>query len=72
MALERHDRRAQDLCSQSTVSRLETLPDRRMARARPVAMVELYCASFAQVPKRITLDIDDSFDAVHGGQQLRL
>jgi hypothetical protein len=25
-----------------------------------------------QVPKRITLDIDDTFDAVHGGQQLRL
>jgi hypothetical protein len=36
------------------------------------AMVELYCASLAQVPKRITLDIDDTFDAVHGGQQLRL
>jgi hypothetical protein len=36
------------------------------------AMVGLYCASFAQVPKRITLDIDDTFDAVHGGQQLRL
>ena len=28
--------------------------------------------SFHQVPKRITLDIDDTFDAVHGGQQLRL
>ena len=29
--------------------------------------------SFATVPKRITLeDIDDTFDAVHGGQQLRL
>ena len=24
------------------------------------------------VPKRITLDVDDTFDAVHGGQQLRL
>jgi hypothetical protein len=24
------------------------------------------------VPRRITLDIDDTFDAVHGGQQLRL
>src|SRR5260370_7443457 len=36
------------------------------------AMVDLYCASFAKVPKRITLDIDDTFDAVHGGQQLRL
>jgi hypothetical protein len=24
------------------------------------------------VPRRIVLDIDDTFDAVHGGQQLRL
>ena len=36
------------------------------------AMVDLYYESFKQVPKRITLDIDDTFDAVHGGQQLRL
>ena len=36
------------------------------------AMVELYCSSFRQVPRRIVLDIDDTFDAVHGGQQLRL
>ncbi|MGH6783960.1 MAG: IS1380 family transposase, partial [Sphingomicrobium sp.] len=36
------------------------------------ALVDLYCASFRQVPRRITLDIDDTFDAVHGGQQLRL
>jgi hypothetical protein len=36
------------------------------------AMVDLYCESFQRVPKRITLDIDDTFDAVHGGQQLRL
>ena len=36
------------------------------------AMVDLYCKSFQRVPKRITLDIDDTFDAVHGGQQLRL
>ena len=61
-----------DLCSQSTVSRLENLPDRRMLLRMGRAMVGLYCASFAQVPKRITLDIDDTFDAVHGGQQLRL
>ncbi len=34
-------------------------------------MVDIYCDSFRQVPKRITLDLDDIFDAVHGGQQLR-
>jgi len=60
------------LPSQPTLSRLENTPRRselvRMARA----MVALYCASFRQVPRRITLDIDDTFDAVHGGQQLRL
>ena len=36
------------------------------------AMVDLYCESYSKVPKRIVLDIDDTFDAVHGGQQLRL
>ena len=61
-----------DLCSQSTISRLENLPDGRMLLRLARAMIGLYCASFAQVPKRITLDIDDTFDAVHGGQQLRL
>lgn len=61
-----------DLCSQSTISRLENLPDTRALLRMGRAMVDLYCKSFKQVPKRITLDIDDTFDAVHGGQQLRL
>jgi hypothetical protein len=61
-----------ELCSQSTISRLENLPDARALLRIGRAMVDLYCDSFRQVPKRITLDIDDTFDAVHGGQQLRL
>ena len=61
-----------ELCSQSTISRLENLPDARALLRMGRAMVDLYCESFHQVPKRITLDIDDTFDAVHGGQQLRL
>ena len=61
-----------DLCSQSTISRLENLPDARALLRMGRAMVDLYCESFRQVPKRLTLDIDDTFDAVHGGQQLRL
>jgi hypothetical protein len=61
-----------DLCSQSTISRLENLPDARALLRMGRAMIELYCESFTQVPKRITLDIDDMFDAVRGGQQLRL
>ena len=61
-----------ELCSQSTISRLENLPAVRALLRMGRAMVDLYCESFAKVPKRITLDIDDTFDAVHGGQQLRL
>jgi hypothetical protein len=61
-----------ELCSQSTISRLENLPDARALLRMGRAMVDLYCESFHRVPKRITLDVDDTFDAVHGGQQLRL
>ena len=61
-----------ELCSQSTISRLENLPDVRALLRMGRAMVDLYCESFPTVPKRITLDVDDTFDAVHGGQQLRL
>src|SRR3954465_6657026 len=62
----------EELCSQSTISRLENLPDRRALLRLGRALIEQYCASFRQVPKRIVLDVDDTFDRVHGGQQLRL
>ena len=61
-----------DLCSQSTISRTENLPDRRALLRIGRAMVDHYCQSFRRVPRRIVLDIDDTFDTVHGGQQLRL
>src|SRR5437763_1393302 len=61
-----------ELCSQSTISRLENLPDMRALLRLGRALIEQYCASFRQVPKRIVLDVDDTFDRVHGGQQLRL
>ena len=61
-----------DLCSQPTISRLENLPDTRALLRMGRVMVEHYCQSFRQVPRRIVLDVDDTFDAVHGGQQLRL
>ena len=59
------------LCSQPTISRLENLPNARALLRMARAMVGLYCGSFRQVPRRIVLDVDDTFDAVHGGQ-LRL
>jgi len=60
------------LCSQPTLSRLENTPGPRALISMACAMVGLYYASFRHVPRRITLDIDDTFDAVHGGQHLRL
>jgi hypothetical protein len=62
----------EELCSQSTISRLENLPDMRTLLRLGRALIEQYCASFRQVPKRVLLDIDDTFDRVHGSQQLRL
>ena len=61
-----------DLCSQPTISRFENLPDAGALLRMGRAMVDHYCQSFRQVPRRIVLDIDDTFDTVHGGQQLRL
>src|SRR6266851_3242774 len=62
----------EELCSQSTISRLENLRDRRALLRLGRALIEQYCTSFRQMPKRIVLDVDDTFDRVHGGQQLRL
>jgi hypothetical protein len=60
------------LCSQSTISRLENLPDRRRLLRIGYGMIDFYCDSFRQVPQRIVLDIDDHFDAAHGEQELRM
>jgi hypothetical protein len=61
-----------DLCSQPTMSRLENLPGPTALKRMMAALVELFCDSFAQVPRRIVLDIDDTEDRVHGRQQLAL
>src|ERR1700712_2102153 len=60
------------LASQPTISRLENMADVRSLLRMAGAMVDLYCTSFRQVPPGLVLDMDDTFDAVHGGQQLRL
>src|SRR5512142_2558057 len=71
LAMERLPEQA-DLCSQSTISRTENRPDARALLRMGRAMVDHYCHSFRQPPRRIVLDIDDTFDAVHGRQQLCL
>jgi Transposase DDE domain group 1 len=72
MAVGRLPESAPDLCSQPTMCRLENLPGPLALKRMMAAMIELFCDSFAQVPQRIVLDIDDTEDRVHGGQQLAL
>src|SRR6266853_5169737 len=72
MAVGRLPETGADLCSQPTMTRLENLPGPVALKRMMAAMVELFCDSFEQVPRRIVLDIDDTEDRVHGGQQLAL
>jgi hypothetical protein len=72
MAVGRLPESGADLCSQPTISRLENLPGPTALKRMMAAMVAVFCDSFEQVPRRIVLDIDDTEDRVHGGQQLAL
>jgi hypothetical protein len=60
------------LASQPTISRLENAPSRQAVARMSFALVDQFCASFPRPPKAITLDVDDTVDEVHGGQQLGL
>ena len=61
-----------DLMSQPTLSRLENAPSWRELGRMGLSLIDLFCAGFEAMPERIVLDIDDTSDAVHGGQQLAL
>jgi hypothetical protein len=60
------------LCSRPTMSRLENAPSKIEIARLMAAMVDQYCDSWRRAPSSITFDIDDTFDAVHGHQQLSL
>jgi hypothetical protein len=60
------------LCSQPTMSRLENAPSKIEIARLMAAMVDQFCDSYRRAPSSITLDIDDTFDAVYGHQQLSL
>jgi hypothetical protein len=72
MAVGRLPESGNALCSQPTMSRLENAPSKIEIARMMAAMVDLFCASWARPPAAITLDIDDTLDRVHGGQQLSL
>jgi hypothetical protein len=70
MAVGRLPESGNPLCSQPTMSRLENAPSRIEIARLMGAMVDQFCDSYPRAPKSIVLDIDDTFDAVHGHQQL--
>jgi hypothetical protein len=72
MAVGRAPASGAALCSQPTMSRLENAPSRTEIARLMGAMVDQFCASWRRAPGSIVLDIDDTFDAVHGHQQLAL
>jgi Transposase DDE domain group 1 len=57
------------LASQSTISRLENAPRKVEAARLTGALVDQFCA-WVKPRKQEILDIDDTFCAAHGGQQL--
>ena len=72
LAVGRAPESGRDLCSQPTMSRLENAPSRSEVARMTAVLVDIFCRSFPSPPAAITLDIDDTCDAVHGQQQLSL
>ena len=60
------------LASQPTISRWENAPDLRTLLRLAGVLVDQWCQSYRPPPKAVTLDIDDTLDVAHGGQQLAL
>jgi hypothetical protein len=69
IAVGRLPESGEDLCSQPTMCRLENLPGPTALKRMMAAMIELFCDSFAEVPRRIVLDIDGTEDRVPGRQR---
>ena len=72
LAVGRAPESGRDLCSQPTMSRLENAPSLSEVGRLTAALVDIFCRSFDAPPAAITLDVDETCDAVHGHQQLSL
>lgn len=72
IACERAPESGAGLPSQPTISRLENLADTRALFSIGMGLIDLFCKTYAAPPASIVLDIDDTDDRVHGGQQLAL
>ena len=69
MAVGRAPETGAALASQSTISRFENAPSRTDAARLAGALVDQFTAQLSPSHRDI-FDIDDTFDAAHGGQQL--
>ena len=72
IACDRAPEGGHDIPSQPTISRLENLADVKTLYRIGIGFVDLFCRGYTTPPKSIVLDIDDTDDLVHGGQQLAL
>ncbi|HEU0017829.1 MAG TPA: IS1380 family transposase [Methyloceanibacter sp.] len=72
LACEREPESGRGIPSQPTISRLENVVDARTLYRIGSSYIDFFCRSYATPPKAIVLDIDDTDDLVHGGQQLAL
>src|SRR5215472_10582500 len=69
LAVGRCPETSEPLASQPTISRLENSPGKTDAARAALAMVDQFCATVT--PGKVErFDIDDTFVAAHGGQQL--
>jgi hypothetical protein len=69
LAVGRCPETGEPLASQPTISRLENSPSKTDAARVALAMVDQFCATV--MPGKVEMfDIDDTFVAAHGGQQL--
>ena len=72
MACDRLPISGDDLASQPTMSRLENRVRRTELYRLSRALVDVFLSSYETAPEAIILDIDDTDDETHGGQQLSL
>ena len=72
IACDRAPETGADLMSQPTLSRLENNADAMTLYKIGSNLIDLFCRGYATPPTSIVLDIDDTDDMVHGGQQLAL
>ena len=72
VACDRAPESGAGLPSQPTISRLENLANMRVLYRIGMGLIDLFCRTYRCAPASIVLDIDDTSDLVHGGQQLAL